>query len=297
MKILIIGGTGRLGLEISTALKHEGHEVHGTTSKPKPGFITLDLEERLSNQTVNLLINGVDAVIYTAADKNEYSLNSVEHHRQNVINAQNAQIVASSCIKAFKMFVYLSGAIVYEDHIGVVNKESSPLAKSSTSSYQNSKILAENLLSTLSPEDQGIAIIRPPSIYGGDVRAPGLIESKCIQAVNSGEIDIFQPELSRYNFIHASDLASFLVLILEDNVSGAINVANCESYSVREIVETVSILTGARIVRKPGQGVFDEEEKYRLELSRMKSVGWEPHITLHEGVSSILERLGKRTEG
>jgi hypothetical protein len=45
------------------------------------------------------------------------------------------------------------------------------------------------------------------------------------------------------------------------------------------------------------EGVFDEEEKYRLELSRMKSVGWEPDITLHEGVSRILKQLGRRTQG
>ena len=198
---------------------------------------------------------------------------------------------ANYCLEKTKKFLYISGAIVYKNHINFTNKESSPFAEKSFGTYQASKIKAENLLGDLPLSNIHLKIVRPPSIYGGLLIRPGLIENKCKQAMKTGSLDLYQPINSQFNFIHASDLAEFMTLFLDTNFCGPINVSNLESYSVREIVETISQLTGAEIQLKNKTDDANSESKYSLDLSRMQSLNWRPRVDLKEGIYQILNQL------
>jgi nucleoside-diphosphate-sugar epimerase len=291
MDVLIIGASGRLGRETTAALRSAGHRAVVTSSKPRTGFTTLNLESVLSGPDIFSLIRKVDLVIYMAADKNNYNLDSKEFLAQLNVNAINPEMVATKCLEASKVFMYLSGAIVYANHYNFANKESSPFATHSISSYQSSKISAENQLKNMAPSSNGIIIVRPSTIYGGDQLTSGLIESKCQQAVSLGAIELHQPENERFNFIHARDLADFIILLAENNLFGPSNVSNLESYNVRQVVEVIAQLTGATIKSQTESNYSSPGEKYALDISRMLGFGWSPKIDLNEGIARILQQL------
>ncbi len=293
MKALVIGGSGRLGQETARVLSQKRYEVDRTASVPKPGFVTLDLRNQLTYSEVTNYVKNADLIIYSAADNNNYTTDSLAYLQQININALNAFTFAEVCADSLKTFLYISGAIVYEHHFGVANSEAAPLAKDKQSSYQMSKVLAEKLLFEISLKTDRMIIVRPPSIYGGNPVRMGLIESKCLEALQLGKIKLIQPEMDSFNFIHASDLAEFISSMIEDKFYGAINVSNLESFTVLQIVETISQFTGSAVERVVQPNIPEATQKYTMDLSKMRNTGWEPRIDLLHGISLVLGQLAK----
>jgi GDP-L-fucose synthase len=294
VKALVIGGSGRLGQEIVRILAQKKYQVDMTSSVTSQGFVTLDLRNRLTYSDVNNFVANTDLIIYSAADNNNYPTNSLSFLQQININALNALTFAEVCTNSLKTFVYISGAIVYEHHFDFVNREDSPFAKQAQSSYQISKVLAEKLLEEISLKSDNLAIVRPPSIYGGDPVRMGLIESKCLEALNTGKIKLFQPEMDSFNFIHASDLAGFISLIIDEKIQGTFNVSNLNSFTVLQIVETISKISGVALERVVEPIVPAATQKYVMDLSKMRNTGWSPKIDLLDGISLILGQLRQR---
>ncbi|MFH2100424.1 MAG: NAD-dependent epimerase/dehydratase family protein, partial [Pseudomonadota bacterium] len=90
----------------------------------------------------------------------------------------------------------------------------------------------------------------------------------------------------RREFLHVDDLASACVFLMERyDEEEIVNVGVGEDVSIRELAEKVQETSGFA-----GETVWDHEKpdgapRKLLDVTRLKALGWEPSISLDEGVS------------
>jgi GDP-L-fucose synthase len=89
----------------------------------------------------------------------------------------------------------------------------------------------------------------------------------------------------RREFLHVNDLAeALLFLMLQYNQSGIINVGTGQDLTIRDLCEIVREAVGykGRIVFD--SGMPDGTPRKVLDISRLHSLGWQPKISLKEGI-------------
>jgi len=121
------------------------------------------------------------------------------------------------------------------------------------------------------------------------------------EAVETGakEITIWGSGKPMREFMHVDDMASACVHLMDlpqealaretDPMRAHINVGTGQDCTIRELAETLSEVTGFK-----GELVFDTSKpdgmpRKLLDISRLKSLGWEPRIGLCEGLQSAYE--------
>ncbi len=100
-------------------------------------------------------------------------------------------------------------------------------------------------------------------------------------------------------FLHVDDLAAACRLLLEiDNPPDLVNVGSGQEVSIRELAEKVRAAVGCE-----GQPVFDPNmpdgtPRKLLDISLLRSLGWEPKISLDEGIArTVAEYRAERERG
>jgi len=94
----------------------------------------------------------------------------------------------------------------------------------------------------------------------------------------------------RREFLHADDLAKAVLMAVENVFPDTLyNVGFGEDISIRELAEIVQ-----KIIGHEGEIVWDSSKpdgtmKKLLDVSRIKSLGWNPTINLKEGIKSTYE--------
>jgi GDP-L-fucose synthase len=92
----------------------------------------------------------------------------------------------------------------------------------------------------------------------------------------------------RREFLHVTDLAEAIVLLLERyDEEAIINVGCGEDISIRELCELVMAVTGfeGRLEFDPSQA--DGTPRKLLDVSRITALGWRPRIGLREGLEQV----------
>ena len=90
-------------------------------------------------------------------------------------------------------------------------------------------------------------------------------------------------------FLHVDDLAEACYVCMQDyNEPESINIGTGEDVTIKELAETVADIVGNKIIW------WDESKpngtpRKVLNVSKLKSLGWEPKISLRDGIKSTYE--------
>ncbi len=93
-------------------------------------------------------------------------------------------------------------------------------------------------------------------------------------------------------FLHADDMAAACVFLMEnksyDEIGEFVNIGTGEDLSIAELAETIQKVTGYE-----GELRFDADKpegtpRKLLDVSRIKSLGWKPEISLEEGIGKVV---------
>lgn len=99
------------------------------------------------------------------------------------------------------------------------------------------------------------------------------------------------------DFVHVSDVIQGLLLIADRGDAGEIfNLGSGEETSMRQLTDVISSITGRKAII---DGLPDiTEDTYRLvaDISRIKSIGYSPKVSLVEGIRHLVEDLGEYPE-
>ena len=120
---------------------------------------------------------------------------------------------------------------------------------------------------------------------------PGLIH-RFEEAVSSDmkTLEIWGTGQPLREFLHTDDLAAAILLTLEKSVPREVmNVGSGDEISIRELAETIASLTGYQGKLYFNPEMPDGVQRKSLDSSAIRSMGWEPSLTLNEGLSRLIQ--------
>ena len=328
MKILITGGTGFQGSNISKSLLDDNYEVvilnlHSEKNENNVKRFGLEKAKIMWGtindiRTVKYAMEDVDLVIHTAAKihVDDSIQNPSKYFMTNVMGTNNVLEVA----RQFDIPVmHISTCEVYgfqDDDL----LETSPLMPRSP--YAASKAGADRMAySYHTTYDMNVCIIRPFNVFG-----PGQKDGKCgavipiwtTNLMDGKDIKIYGDGTQSREFIYIDDLVSAYKIIIDKMLSGkelageVINIGTGVDVKVHHLAEVmVDKIVGPWIEpknhdfsyptpREDGDKAFEQGEiiygdarpgevkRFISNSDKMKSVGWTPKIDLAEGLEKYI---------
>lgn len=305
-KVLVTGGAGFIGSHLSDALSSLGKEIvvfdnlSTRSQKNVPsGVIMAPGDVRYPEQIVQAATD-CDLIFHLAANANgTVSVNDprfdFESNALGTFNVLDAALQAGA-----KKFVYMSSASVYgipqrfpmgEDH------PTKPFVPYGTSKLTG-EICCQSFFQTYGLP---VVIARPFCVYGpGEHPDLALVEvSRYLRwHLNGKSIQIVgDPDRKTRDFVHVSDVVDGLLLIADQAPVGEVfNLGSGEEVTMGELTDVISSVTGRPVVV---DGIPEiTEDTYRLvgDISKIRSLGYAPRVSLVEGVRQLAEKLGAKPQ-
>ena len=311
MRALVTGGAGFIGSWVVERLLQEGHEVwvldnlsNGSEENVRTyhthtgfkGFVRGDIKD---NRVLEQLFKKDFAVCYhLAASINvQDSIDDPQTTFENdVIGTFN---VLEHCRKHRVKMVFMSTCMVYDKATGSVGiNESSPIKPASP--YAGSKIAGENMvLSYFYAYGLPTTVIRPFNTYGPRQKATGeggVISIFTNQALLGEPLLIYGSGEQTRDLLYVEDCARFVVATgLSEGVNGQIiNAGLGQDITINELA--YKICGNLNQVRHVDH-IHPQSEILKLLCNSNKAkdlLGWEPQVTLEDGLSMVREWAGNR---
>jgi GDP-L-fucose synthase len=297
MTILVAGGSGLVGSAIVRELKGLNKDVIGISSKD------VDLLDR--SKTFEFINNLKPTAIIDSAAKvggiggnNSYP---VEFLSQN-LQIQSNLMDAAHAAKVSK-FVFLGSSCIYPRDCAQPIKEEYLLTgtlEQTNSAYAVAKIAGIELIKSYRKEYgyKWISVM-PTNMYGpndnfdlenGHV-LPVLIR-KFIEAKRSGsgKVTLWGSGSPLREFLHVDDLAKAVVLCMDKyDDSKQINIGSGHEVSIKDLAFKISNAVGFT-----GEMIWDSSKpdgtmRKVLDSSKITNLGWNPLISLDQGIASTVE--------
>lgn len=107
---------------------------------------------------------------------------------------------------------------------------------------------------------------------------------------NVESISIWGTGTSRREFLHSSDLADAVLFLMENyDDSEIVNVGCGKDQTIKELAETIQEVVGYKGHLKFDSTRPDGTPQKILDISKIKSLGWKPTISLREGLKHVYQ--------
>ena len=302
MSILVTGASGFVGTALCRELLARGHTVRAAVRRlVPPGALPPQLHQILVPDIAaefdrRALLDGVGTVVHLAAIAHRSSLDDGELRR---VNCDAAIRLAEAAAGSVRRFVFLSSVKVHgEDSGNGTYAEDDTL--NPQDSYGRSKLEAERALTeTAARYGIELVIIRPPLVYGPEVKANFL---RLLGWVDSGLPLPFASMRNRRSLIYVGNLVDAIARFAEHPAAcGPFLVSDDESVSTPELVSRIARALGrpARLLPVPpallrvaGIIAGRRDEIRRLtgnlaidSLRARRLLNWRPPYTLDAGLA------------
>lgn len=308
-RYLVTGGAGFIGSHIVELLLTEGHDVAildnfstGRESNILPflGRATLiraDIRDCLAS-----IFEGVDYVIHHAAEVS--AIKSVEEPLfANDVNVTGTLAILESAKQAgVKRVVLASSSAVYGD-TGQKPQAETDLPRP-LSPYGATKLCGENYCCVYN-DTYGLETVRLRyfNVYGPRQNPKShyaAVIPKFISKLLAGEdIHIYGDGEQTRDFVFVKDVAraNYLATLSDAAPGEVINIAGGRSVSVNELAEVLMEVTGSH-VSVIHDAAMAGEIKYSASVTEKarQVLGWQPSLTLEDGLSEVVEYLRQANE-
>lgn len=301
-KILIIGGAGFIGTNLCRKLIDLGHRITIIDN-----CVTGSMEnvpDRATFIPVDICRCGVpdcdyDYVFHLAsiASPKYYLRYPLEAMDVAYTGTKNALEIARKC---HAKFIFTSTSEIYgesmkfpqsEDDAGRVDPNS-PRAV-----YSESKRVAETLISEYRRSyNVDTKILRIFNTFGPfmDINDGRVVPNFISQALSKKPLTIYGDGTQTRSFLYIDDLISAIIMILDIDYSGPINIGGEDEIAIRELGQMIYDMVNRKADPKyrfhPVQP--DDPSRRLPDISLIKSLtGWRPQISLKEGLLKYIEWL------
>lgn len=138
-----------------------------------------------------------------------------------------------------------------------------------------------------------ISIVRPANVYGTfDNFDPNnaMVIPSLIRRAMDGEnpLTVWGDGTPIRDFIHASDVASGMMLMMEKGVNVPVNLGSGTGVTIKQIVDIIV----SNLEVKP-EVIWDTtkpsgDKKRLMDISRAKSFGWQPKVSIEQGILEVM---------
>jgi dTDP-glucose 4,6-dehydratase len=301
---LVTGGAGFLGSHLCDELLRRGHRVvcvdnveTGSLSNlehirtPEFRFLQSDIvEPYFVDEQVYHLASPASPIDYLRLPLHTLKVGSHgTHHTLGLAKAHRARFLLASTSE-----VYGDPQVhpQSEDYWGHVN----PIGPRGV--YDEAKRYAEALTMAYHRQ-QGVdtAIVRIFNTYGARMRPHDgrAIPTFLRQALTDRPITVFGDGSQTRSFCYVDDLIRGLIALAESGEHDPVNIGNPDEFTLLELAETVIEVTGTRSEIVHEALPTDDPKQRRPNISRARDLlGWEPEVTLRDGLSRTIEASGAR---
>jgi nucleoside-diphosphate-sugar epimerase len=99
------------------------------------------------------------------------------------------------------------------------------------------------------------------------------------------------------DFVHASDIVQGLLLVADKADAGEIfNLGSGEEVSMRELTDLIASVTGRTAIVDEISNITEDTYRLVADISKIKSLGYAPKMSLVEGVRQLAEELGENPQ-
>lgn len=309
--VLVTGATGFVGRSLCSCLIAEEWCVYGTllSSETPASLVVGVLPVLIDSLGVETLwahaLNGIDIIIHLAARvhiMNDSAIDPLTEFRK--INVEGTNKLANEAAKAgVKRLVFISSIKVNGEESDEQYTPDSPLNPSDP--YGISKKEAEQCLRRVEAETgMEVVIIRPPLVYGPNVKANFL---NLIKVIQHGIPLPLASIKNKRSLIYIGNLVDALVVCAtHPGAAGKTYlVSDSEDVSTPELIRRIALLMGkpARLVPIPlilldlagfliGKSSFINRLTGSLTVDCSKinfELGWKPPFTMGEGLQDTVK--------
>jgi GDP-L-fucose synthase len=297
MKIIVAGSTGLVGSAIFDLLQKNGENVIGINSSVV-NLLDRNATFAFVNDLKPELIIDAAAIVGGIGSNNSFPVDFLSKNLQIQNNLMDSAHSAN-----VERFVFLGSSCIYPRDCQQPIKEEYLLSgqlESTNSAYAVAKIAGIELIKSYRKQyGRRWISLMPTNMYGPrdnfDIETghvlPALI-NKFVSAVNEShsKVTMWGDGSPRREFLHSIDLAKAIILATEkydDDLH--LNVGSGEEISIRELATLVADQTGYQ-----GEIAWDTSKpngtpRKVLNSDRIKALGWNPEISIAEGIKSTIE--------
>ena len=296
MRILVTGGSGFIATPLIKHLLEKGYEIKVIDiKKPNLTHKSLKFVNKSILDNITKDIKGCDAVFHFAAllgvdNSDKKPLDTMKINLEGSINVFKSAIDAG-----VKKMIYSSSSEVYGEPRELPIREDS--VKGPVSTYGVSKLASEIYAKAYNQEfGTDIKIVRFFNVYGPGQQENWVVPIFISKALRNEPIKVFGNGNQTRCFTYVEDIAEGVLKVFEKGGSGEIyNIGNNQPTTILELAQIIKELTGSKSdILKAGFGketrLKEREIEYRIpDISKIKSLGWQPRTMIKEGIKKILD--------
>jgi nucleoside-diphosphate-sugar epimerase len=311
---LVLGAGGFIGGHLVKRLKREGFFVVGADlrrvqdwwqSGADVSFGDCDLRE--PREAARVLEHPYDAVYQLAADMGGMgfiSSSEIECLTNNARINMNCSSAAASA--GVKRYLFSSSVCVYRD-VSPLGPGAPSLTEADAypagpdNEYGWEKLYSERVAQAFARRHPAmrVRIARFENCFGphgswtgGREKAPAALARKVAEAPEGGSVEVWGDGSATRSFIYVDDLVDGIRALTESDEARPTNIGTEEIVTVRELAEDMIRISGKKlsIAYDPTKPVGVQGRNFSH--ARMRALGWEPKISLHEGLRRTYEWIG-----
>ncbi len=308
-KVLVTGGTGFIGSHLTLCLAHLGASV-SVVSLEKPsckldiGGFKQYVEYRSGDLRdpvfANSCLRGQEIVFHFASKIAGLGYNSKHPAEMMTYNTiLDLQVLEAAAYTGVKLFVYPSGALVYDEDLPVPINENASIKGNPVESCKGAS-WAKRTLETAIPfflEEFGLQslVIRFSNLFGPgddfDPESAHLIGNLVRLIANGQAPEIWGDGSQLRSYLYVRDAVKILLGMIEAGPpSEPINLGGQDEYSVKEIVDLLIEVSGKGV-----QPIYKTDKpcglnRKLLDIGKFKSLyPFQPKVSLLEGLQQTYE--------
>jgi len=304
VRVYVAGSNGLVGLAISNAVIQRGYELITAPRTSVDLFDYMATLSFISDMKPDLVVDAAARVGGIQANQ-KYPVDFLLENLRIQENLMRASHVAN-----VSKFVFLGSSCIYPRNSPQPIKEEYLMTgtlEETNSAYAIAKIAGLELIRSYRRQfGRKWISLMPTNVYGPNDNfnletshvLPAFIH-KFIDATNSGNasVSLWGTGKPTREFLHVDDLARAILIAADKYDSDThLNVGTGSEISIHDLALLVASLSGFTGKIEWDASKPNGTPRKVLDISKILSMGWEPEITLKEGIASTINWFRRATE-